>query len=147
MKRHLRGALASSAVVVLAACGDGLDRFESVGSEPQIDEYGAELVSEGSPQLHLIHGAQRAAGTAAHLTYFGGPVLQNVKVVTVFWNQLVEAVTDAAVGLATTFGPPLAWYDRVNGEIGDICNALQGQVAGFTVQLEWSNSQNRWRLQ
>jgi len=54
-------------------------------------------------------------------------------------------VTDAAVGLATTFGPPLAWYDRANGEIGDIGNGQQAQVAGFTLQLEWSNSQNRCR--
>lgn len=62
-------------------------------------------------------------------------------------HELVEAVTDAAVGLATTFGPPLAWYDRTNGEIGDICNGQQGQVGTFTVQLQWSNSQNRCRLQ
>ena len=37
---------------------------------------------------------------------------------------------------------PLAWYDPTNGEIGDICNAQQGQVSGsdsvsYTVQKEF----------
>ncbi|MGZ6780251.1 MAG: hypothetical protein ACXVGO_14795, partial [Mycobacterium sp.] len=54
-------------------------------------------------------------------------------------HELVETTTDAAVGLATTVGPPLAWYDSTNGEIGDICNAQQGTAAGFVVQTEWSN--------
>jgi hypothetical protein len=54
---------------------------------------------------------------------------------------MIEAVTDAAVGLATGNSSPLGWYDQANGEIGDICNAEQGQVAGYTVQKEWSNSQ------
>lgn len=55
-------------------------------------------------------------------------------------HELVEATTDPAVGLATVFGPPLGWYDQVdNGEIGDLCNAQQATVAGFTVQKEWSN--------
>jgi hypothetical protein len=63
-------------------------------------------------------------------------------------HEMIEAVTDAAVGLATTFGPPLAWYDSANGEIGDICNAQHATVTGgngatYTVQKEWSNSRNR----
>lgn len=60
-------------------------------------------------------------------------------------HELIEAVTDPAVGLATVFGPPLAWYDKVNGEIGDICNAQQGTIVGgdgvtYTVQKEFSNA-------
>lgn len=60
-------------------------------------------------------------------------------------HELVEAVTDPAVGLATVFGPPLAWYDQTNGEIGDICNGQQGSITGgdgvsYTIQLEFSNS-------
>jgi hypothetical protein len=54
-------------------------------------------------------------------------------------HEMIEAITDGAVGLATTAGPPLAWYDNNNGEIGDICVGNGAQVAGFTVQLEWSN--------
>ena len=57
-------------------------------------------------------------------------------------HSRVEATTDPAVGLATVFGPPLAWYDPNNGEIGDICNAIQGTSAGFVVQKEWSNAAN-----
>jgi len=60
-------------------------------------------------------------------------------------HELVEAVTDPAVGLATVFGPPLAWYDETNGEIGDICNGQQGTTVGgdgvtYTIQLEFSNA-------
>ncbi len=62
-------------------------------------------------------------------------------------HELIEAVTDAEVGLATVIGPPLAWYDQTNGEIGDICNAQQGTFtgtdgAGYTIQKEFSNQQN-----
>src|SRR6185295_1015773 len=54
-------------------------------------------------------------------------------------HELIEAVTDPAVGLSTTIGPPLAWYDSIGGEIGDICNALQGTLGQWTVQKQWSN--------
>jgi hypothetical protein len=62
-------------------------------------------------------------------------------------HELIEAVTDPAVGLATVFGPPLAWYDMTNGEIGDICNGQQGTTVGgdgvtYTIQLEFSNAAN-----
>ncbi len=62
-------------------------------------------------------------------------------------HELIEAVTDAEVGLATVLGPPLAWYDNTNGEIGDICNGMQGTfVVGdgvtYTIQQEFSNQQN-----
>jgi hypothetical protein len=62
-------------------------------------------------------------------------------------HEMIEAVTDAEVGLATTSAPPLAWYDNTNGEIGDICNAQQATVTGgdgfsYTVQKEFSNLQN-----
>jgi hypothetical protein len=35
------------------------------------------------------------------------------------------------------------WYDQVNGEIGDICAWHFKKVAGYKVQLEWSNAQNK----
>jgi hypothetical protein len=61
-------------------------------------------------------------------------------------HELTEAITDADVGIATTFAPPLAWYDQVNGEIGDICNAQQGSYVAngttYTIQLEFSNAAN-----
>src|SRR5215471_15924254 len=61
-------------------------------------------------------------------------------------HELTEAITDADVGIATTFAPPLAWYDQVNGEIGDICNGQQGSYTAngttYTIQLEFSNAAN-----
>jgi hypothetical protein len=49
-------------------------------------------------------------------------------------HELCEAITDAV--------PGLGWYDDHNGEIGDICAWKTKKVAGYTVQLEWSNSSN-----
>ena len=61
-------------------------------------------------------------------------------------HELTEAITDADVGIAATFAPPLAWYDMVNGEIGDICNGQQGSYVAngttYTIQLEFSNAAN-----
>jgi len=61
-------------------------------------------------------------------------------------HELVEAMTDAFVGIATVFAPPLAWYDQTNGEIGDICNGQQGTYVAngtsYTIQLEFSNAAN-----
>ncbi len=62
-------------------------------------------------------------------------------------HELIETITDAEVGLASVVGPPLAWYDSANGEIGDICNGQQGSIVGgdgrtYTVQKEWSNGSN-----
>jgi hypothetical protein len=60
-------------------------------------------------------------------------------------HEMIEAVTDAEVGIASVVAKPLAWYDSVNGEIGDICNAQQGTVVGgdgvtYTVQTEFDNA-------
>jgi DNA/RNA endonuclease YhcR with UshA esterase domain len=63
-------------------------------------------------------------------------------------HELVETMTDAEVGLATTFSQPLAWYDQnTNAEIGDLCVGQNGQVVGsdgvtYDVQREFSNSAN-----
>src|SRR5215468_10527820 len=75
----------------------------------------------------------------------GGTTFQNTQ--SVSSHELIEAITDAEVGLATVIGPPLAWYDTNNGEIGDICNAQQGTFTGtdgntYTIQKEFSDQQN-----
>lgn len=76
-----------------------------------------------------------------------GSEFQNVSAVSS--HELAEAVTDPEVGIAQGNAPPLAWYDPNpnQGEIGDICNGQDSTVAGgdgatYTVQKEWSNSQN-----
>jgi hypothetical protein len=50
-------------------------------------------------------------------------------------HELCEAITDPV--------PGNGWYDNTNGEIGDICAWNFKQVSGYTVQLEWSNQQNK----
>ncbi|HET9730591.1 MAG TPA: hypothetical protein VFR41_14260 [Acidimicrobiia bacterium] len=72
-------------------------------------------------------GCQPASSTFTNLT-------------TVMSHELIEAVTDPAVGLHK-----LAWYDQTYGEIGDICaRTTPGSVTGgdgvaYVVQREWSN--------
>ncbi|MDB5279924.1 MAG: hemagglutinin protein [Ferruginibacter sp.] len=46
-------------------------------------------------------------------------------------HELCEAITDPV--------PPTGWYDNAHGEIGDICAWKFKSVAGYNVQLEWSN--------
>jgi hypothetical protein len=62
-------------------------------------------------------------------------------VTTVVSHELVEAITDPGIGLHR-----IAWYDKFNGEIGDICahSSSPGPVIGgdgvrYVVQREWSN--------
>jgi hypothetical protein len=50
-------------------------------------------------------------------------------------HELCEAITDPV--------PGSGWYDNHDGEIGDICAWSFKNVAGYTVQLEWSNLQNK----
>jgi hypothetical protein len=50
-------------------------------------------------------------------------------------HELCEAITDPV--------PGEGWYDDTYGEVGDICAWETKQVAGFTVQLEWSNRSKR----
>jgi hypothetical protein len=50
-------------------------------------------------------------------------------------HELCEAITDPV--------PGSGWYDNHNGEIGDICAWSFKKAAGYTVQLEWSNLQNK----
>ncbi|HET8627366.1 MAG TPA: hypothetical protein VFL91_08095 [Thermomicrobiales bacterium] len=48
-------------------------------------------------------------------------------------HELCEAITDPV--------PGQGWYDDTHGEVGDICAWQTKQLAGYTVQLEWSNRQ------
>jgi hypothetical protein len=88
------------------------------------------------PDMQAGSGCAQGCGTS---TTFGNYT-------SVTSHELTEAITDADVGIATTFAPPLAWYDMTNGEIGDICNGQQGTYVAngtsYTIQLEFSNSAN-----
>ena len=105
-------------------------------------------VAASSMTAELFYGVhpdmQPASGCS---TGCGGSASSFANQTSVASHEMVETITDAEVGLATTNGPPLAWYDNTNGEIGDICNAQQGSFTGndgvtYTVQLEFSNQQN-----
>jgi MYXO-CTERM domain-containing protein len=60
-------------------------------------------------------------------------------------HEVGEAITDAEVGLASTFGPPLGWYDKTsNAENGDTCNQDTATITSivdgtiYTVQQMYS---------
>jgi hypothetical protein len=86
-----------------------------------------------------------AGGCGANATAFNNET-------SVASHELIETVTDGAVGIATTYAAPLAWYNQTYGEIGDICNAQQGTIVGgngttYTVQKEWSNKSAACKVQ
>jgi hypothetical protein len=95
---------------------------------------------------HLLYGVlpDMQAGSGCSTGCGTSSVFGNYTSVTS--HELTEAITDADVGIATTFAPPLAWYDMTNGEIGDICNGQQGSYTAngttYTIQLEFSNAAN-----
>jgi hypothetical protein len=106
------------------------------------------------------HGTTSATLNSKHVLYGVHPDMQSggcstgCGASTTFGNytsvsshELTETITDAFVGLATTFAAPLAWYDSTtNAEIGDLCNAQQGAYTAngttYTIQLEFSNVAN-----
>ena len=62
-------------------------------------------------------------------------------------HELVEAITDAEVGLASGNAAPLGWYDSEpqasnQGEVGDMCNQFSDTkaVTGYTVQQIYSQA-------
>ncbi len=95
---------------------------------------------------HALYGVHpdMQAGSGCDVGCGRSTTFNNVTSVTS--HEFAEAITDAQVGIATTFGPPLAWTSQNNGEIGDICNGQQGQFTAngttYTIQLEFSNLQN-----
>src|SRR5947209_6734634 len=95
---------------------------------------------------HILYGVlpDMQAGSGCSTGCGSSTVFNNYTSVTS--HELTEAITDADVGIATTFAAPLAWYDQTNGEIGDICNAQQGSYVAngttYTIQLEFSNAAN-----
>lgn len=61
-----------------------------------------------------------------------------------FSAVLASTITDPMSPLATSYGPPMAWIDSTNGEIGDICNNQQAVFSGtngvtYTAQKVFSN--------
>jgi hypothetical protein len=84
-------------------------------------------------------GCENPPGQTSGGCGFHASNLENLESATT--HELVEAITDAAVGTSFNgFVAPLAWYDTINGEIGDICAFFpDGKTNGQVVQLEWSD--------
>jgi hypothetical protein len=83
-----------------------------------------------------------SAGSGCDVGCGGGTPFGNATAVAS--HEIAEAITNPEVGLASGIGPPLAWYDPAEGEIGDICNGLAGTLTGgdgadYVVQRLWSN--------
>jgi hypothetical protein len=91
------------------------------------------------PDFQSGSGCELGCGAAA--TQFGNYTQ-------VASHEMIETMTDAEIGLTSTIGPPIAWYDQPdNQEIGDLCNDQNAQVLGgdgvtYDVQTEFSNSAN-----
>src|SRR5580692_9467942 len=69
-----------STLALLAACSSSGEHVSN----------GTELLGSGhhGPAMHMkTNGPTPAAAPSAHLTYFGGPVISNVKIITVFWGS------------------------------------------------------------
>ncbi len=65
----------------------------------------------------LYYGIMPDAGTGNCL-YGCGSSSTFGNICSVSSHELIEAVTDPGVGLATSYGYPLAWYEATYGEIG-----------------------------
>jgi hypothetical protein len=81
-------------------------------------------------------------GSGCDLGCGGATPFENVT--SVASHEIVEVITDPEVGLAQGLAPPLAWYDPLGGEIGDLCNGLSQPVAlagvPYALQRWWSNA-------
>jgi MYXO-CTERM domain-containing protein len=56
-------------------------------------------------------------------------------------HEMLEAITDAEVGVGSGVGRPMGWYDTQQGEIGDVCanqSNFTSKIGGYTVQKNWS---------
>ena len=72
---------------------------------------GLKAASKSWRVLWVCHSLRRLLSTGCG----NGTVFGNYT--SVASHELIEAVTDAAVGVADKLVAPLAWYDATNGEI------------------------------
>lgn len=104
----------------------------SMGGDQSCSTFCAYHGSFSNNGATAFYGVMPDLGGACDGGCGGGTILENTT--SVSSHELIEATTDADVG-----GGNLAWYDDNYGEIGDICNAQQGTVGKWTIQLEYSN--------
>jgi hypothetical protein len=93
----------------------------------------------------VYYGVLPALGGVCAFACGTGTPFQNQQ--SVASHELIGAITDPDVGLATVIGQPLAWYDPTFGEIGDLCKGQQGTYIGldgnsYALHLAFSNTAN-----
>lgn len=96
----------------------------------------------------IYYGVMPDLGTGGCIDGCGSNPSRFNNLCSVASHELAEAVTDPAVGLATTYAPPLSWYDSKYGENADMCNGQQGKTLGsngkyYTVQATFSKKANK----
>ena len=124
------------------------------------DAQACSLTSPGG--FCAYHSAFRLHGTGPVVVYTVQPDLSSIPVLhgcgpgtdfqittSTLSHELLEAITDPLIGLATDIAAPLAWYDNDNsalGEVADICGNVfvQVQMNGTNYQVpgEWSNARD-----
>jgi hypothetical protein len=104
--------------------------------------------------INLCYSAPIGVSDPSH-TVNGTPVTDPIAdaEVSISSHEQFETVSDAEVGTAQQYAPPLAWYDEINGENGDKCAYNYGGYAAdgsnivlhgnhYIVQQEYSNWNN-----
>lgn len=112
--------------------------------------YHGTMLYKGNPILYSIHPDYSTGLCNSSCDFSSGmqvlSTLENQQLV--HSHEIAEAITDPYVGIVTSFAPPLGWYDRNNGEVGDACGPYDsGPNAGATaVTLNGHNYvvQNIW---
>lgn len=119
-------------------------------------------ISDSCSQYCAYHGTYKRTGYGS--VYYGvlpdvgangcqsgcgaGTTFQNLT--SVASHELGESITDAEVGLATSYASPLAWYDagtNSQGEIGDMCNQVTDSLnalSGTSYMIQTLFSRTVW---
>ncbi|KAJ3142552.1 hypothetical protein HK101_003295, partial [Irineochytrium annulatum] len=98
-------------------------------------------VSDISSTKYLYYGVMPdQGGSCAGGCGTSSAMVNNLR--SVSSHELVEAITDPAVGLDV-----LSWYNDQSGEIGDLCNGKQTTIKGtdgasYTSQQQWDDKAN-----
>ena len=85
----------------------------------------------GNPIFYAVMPYQDCIGCTSANT----PAAQFEAFTMVSSHELSEAITDPI--------PGQGWYNQKKGEVGDLCEGHVKNLNGYTIQLEWSNAQNR----
>ncbi len=157
----IQSALASSigSNALPAPAGDGLSTIYVVLFPPNVDVCDGGTCAYDANGFCAYHGSF-PLNSSTHVLYavgvdngsgtpndgFCGPSSNDLANQTdVLSHEFAETINDPLVAEAADWGPPLAWYNQSQGEIGDICVGPGEQASNgpWTVQKIWSNKDNQ----